>query len=664
MNINDTWVVKMRAGKFYKPVTITRVRDRLEMKFPYSKELLADIKMMEGARWHGFDSPPRKLWTVADSDRNRFTIAYLSGQNPYAPYDGPLIEAQTRRQVYTHQLDQFRHKITRRYAVIGSEMGTGKTLAAIEAMEWFLQNLGFDDQLWIGPRSALYSVQLEFEKWKSIVRPQFYTYEGLRKLVDQWPSGKPAPRVVIFDEASRLKNPTSQRSQAARHLADAMRREYNRECAIVLMTGTPAPNNPGDWWNLCEVAQPGFIREPNLNKFKERLAIIEMRDGLTGAYPHLVSWRDSEKKCHKCGQPEEDESHSDYNVALGEGFGHPFKPSVNEVAHLYKRMSGLVMAKFKKDCLDLPEKQYQIRRLKPSQAILNAARLVQAKAPTTIAGLTLLRELSDGFQYTEVESGTVVCPVCRGDRTQEDHYDKNDPDNYPSPQEIAKGYRLIEKMDDFGHPIDEFDAGLALDMAVRVVACRCCSGTGEIVSYSRDTKQVPCPKEDELKSILDEYSEVGRVVVYGGFTGSVERCVQIAQKCNWSFIRVDGRGWHSDIEGDTLQLLRLFQYAQDRFPRVAFIGQPGAAGMGLNLTASPVICYYSNDFNAESRIQSEDRIHRPGMDKNRGATIIDLVHLPTDEWVLNNLKKKRQLQAMSLGQLKEALEETQEVRLT
>ena len=45
-----------------------------------------------------------------------------------------------------------------------------------------------------------------------------------------------------------------------------------------------------------------------------------------------------------------------------------------------------------------------------------------------------------------------------------------------------------------------------------------------------------------------------------------------------------------------------------------------------------------------------------GMDTNRGATIIDLIHLPTDDYVLANLQKKRELQDISLGQIVEAIE--------
>jgi ATP-dependent DNA helicase len=34
--------------------------------------------------------------------------------------------------------------------------------------------------------------------------------------------------------------------------------------------------------------------------------------------------------------------------------------------------------------------------------------------------------------------------------------------------------------------------------------------------------------------------------------------------------------------------------------------------MGLNLTAAHTVIYLSNDFSLKTRLQSEDRVHRPG----------------------------------------------------
>jgi len=127
-------------------------------------------------------------------------------------------------------------------------------------------------------------------------------------------------------------------------------------------------------------------------------------------------------------------------------------------------------------------------------------------------------------------------------------------------------------------------------------------------------------------------------------------------KQKWEVIRLDGRGWQATFGGNPQGFVKAFQEMQDSHPRIVFVGNPGSAGTGLTLTASPAIVFYSNDFNADSRIQAEDRIHRMGMDINRGAKIIDLIHLPTDEYVLTNLQNKRKLQDMSLGLVQEALE--------
>jgi hypothetical protein len=51
----------LAAGKSVVNVQITDVGNRLELQFPYNAALLAEIKMMKGAKWHGFETPPRKI---------------------------------------------------------------------------------------------------------------------------------------------------------------------------------------------------------------------------------------------------------------------------------------------------------------------------------------------------------------------------------------------------------------------------------------------------------------------------------------------------------------------------------------------------------------------------------------------------------------------------
>lgn len=674
----DSYNIKIRIGNHRFPITVKIDGDKLRLAFPYyagyMDKILPEIKTMGGARW----DPKLRRWSVDNSQRNMFALQYLSEKNPYKPYDEPLIEFKPRRGeiIMSHQIEMAAFEITRRWCICAFEMGSGKTLATIEAMEYLSSLLKHDDWWWVAPKSALYSVKLEFDRWRicdlcgkpekaiefagkrieahvndhmftsgRCCVPKFFTYEALRKLMDEWPEGKAPPHGVVFDESSRTKNPTAQRSQASLTLANKMRSAYGRDAAVFLLSGSPAPKSPLDWWMQCEIACPGFLREGDINKLKNRLAVVEQRESITGGvYPHLVCYRDNPNRC-ECGQLQESAVH---DLAAG---GHTFKSCGDEVSHLHKRMNGLVMVKFKKDCLDLPEKQYRLIELKAPAEMLRAAALINAKSPTAIQALTLLRELSDGFQYKEIEYGEQVCPICKGSQTMDEVYNALHPDETLDVLSIEYGRRVLYS--DFGEPeiTDE-----PVQIAHRKIACGCCSGTGSIAKVIREAQEVHTPKEDLLKDLLDEHDDVGRFVVYGGFTGSIDKIVKAVKREGWEYIRVDGRGWESSLRGyHPVRMLDGFQNDK-KIDRLCFIGQPSSAGMGLNLTASPSTFYYSNDFNAESRIQSEDRIHRPGMDANRGATIIDAVVLPSDLLVLNNLKRKKRLQDLTLGQMREEIE--------
>ena len=54
------------------------------------------------------------------------------------------------------------------------------------------------------------------------------------------------------------------------HLIDAMDEEHDKYWAV-LMTGTPSPHSPADWWNQIEVLEPGFIAETNTSIYKKVL---------------------------------------------------------------------------------------------------------------------------------------------------------------------------------------------------------------------------------------------------------------------------------------------------------------------------------------------------------------------------------------------------------
>lgn len=638
-------IIKVRVGNYRMPITLIYEGKRIFVKFGFNRTLISEVKTMEGARWHGFEEPnPRKIWSIANSQRNHFQLEYLQELNPYAPYDVPLLEVSSDRPLYDHQLEMKAYGLTYHYVVLACEMGTGKTLAALEVAE----ESGIHDQdIWyVGPIAGIRAVDLELLKWGSGVFPKMMTYDKLVTVMGNWEDGQPAPKFIILDESSKVKNPQAQRSQAAKKLVDAVRDEHDREGYALLMSGTPSPKSPVDWWHQCEIACPGFIKEGTQGKFRARMSIIEQRESVTGGmYPHHVAWLDDDNKCAICGEFEDHTNHDS---------NHEFEPSKNEVAYLAERLKGLVLVKLKKDCTDLPEIQYEIITIKSTPEILRTAKLIARTSKRAAQTLTLLRELSDGFQYKEVSDGTETCPACHGDCEVETFVPK-------------EGVNLdeIRGFDEAGFPVLPQELSPDLFDFTKSI-CDFCGGAGTVPKYHRAVEYVGTPKDEAFINELDMHEDIGRYIVWGGFTATVDRLIEIAHRYGWTTLKVDGRGYAGISPlGEILaatELLTAMDQSHPRFnellevyPKLCFVGHPKAGGMALTLTASPTELFYSNDFDGEARMQAEARFHRLGMDINRGATVKDLIHLKTDLLVLENLKKKKKLQALSMGDIQGAL---------
>ncbi len=644
---------KLRAGKYMIPATLEYTDKFIYIRFKFNRILLNEIRAMSGAHWCGFDKPPKKVWRILNNVRNHFNLLFLKGENPFYQYQQPLddtieeIRKSIKRPLYDHQIEMVAQILKRHYAIIAGEMGTGKTLAAIEAAE--RAGIKSSEIMYVGPKSGVMAVRREFRKWECQLHPIWLTYEGLTKAIREGLYKDHVPRFVIYDESSRIKNPNAQRSMAAFDLAERVRNKWMKDGYVVLMSGTPAPRVPTDWWYNAEVACPGYIKEGDIHKFKARMCVIENRESVTGGvYPHIVAWLDDPNKCKDCGKYKNDPVHNEV-AAITQGLKyHDFAPSKNEVEYLYQRLKGLVLVKFKKDCLDLPEKRYEIIQIKPTVSMLQMARMITKTSSRTIEALTLLRELSDGFQYKETKTGTKVCELCQGLGRQ-----------------VSPDVPCDSDIGSIAFP-KGIDGDVSSEGQGNTNICDRCGGSGKVPQYERTTEEVSTPKDKVLVDILESHEEVGRLIVWCGFTGTVDRVCNLCHSNGWSTLRVDGRGYRThDVLGNTIDpqiyLSAMdgsdpnFKQLLEDHPKLCFVGHPKAGGMALTLTASPTTLYYSNDFNGEARMQSEDRFHRAGMDANRGATIIDLIHLPSDRLVLDNLIKKKKLQSLTMGELAEAI---------
>ena len=600
------------------------------LKSPYS--LKDEIKAMRGSRWHGYEEEnPQKIWSVEDCQRNRFQLSFLMGEDAYAWFDRPLVRHEYARPLKDHQKDLSDAGLTYHYHIFAAEMGTGKTLSAQEVIE----RSGVDWWFWAGPKTSLPNIQREFRKWHfpfDRFNVEFFTYEGLTRWVDEWKPGMPVPAGLVCDESSRCKNSGSQRSRACQALADMIREKFGLEKGFVIeMSGTPSPKSPVDWWSQCEIAWPGFLREGSQKAMEERMAFMVQQTFDAGTFKRRIGWKDDERKCVECGETREEGPH-ELDGLVDPADYHEFKPSKNEVAYLHKRLQGLVTIKHKKDCLDLPDKRYRKILCKPAASTLRVAEAIVESAPNAVTGMTLLRELSDGFQYREVQDGMTRCRHC-SDGTVREWIDPREPDrSYPGvqllPAEVVA--RLIEQS----------------------VPCPVCGGAREVPKLVRTTREVPCPKEAAMKMLLDENEETGRLVVFAGFTGSVDRVVNLCLKEKWNVVRCD-QGTFQVLTHDKQSVTEepLDYWADMNHPRVAFCANPESGGMSLTLVEARTAVYWSNSWKPEYRVQSEDRIHRIGMDLNKGCLIVDLIHLPSDERVLDVIRENRKLELMTMGEL-------------
>ena len=79
------------------------------------------------------------------------------------------------------------------------------------------------------------------------------------------------------------------------------------------------------------------------------------------------------------------------------------------------------------------------------------------------------------------------------------------------------------------------------------------------------------------------------------------------------------------------------------------MGNPQAGGYGITLTQANTVIYYSNGYDLEKRLQSEDRAHRIGQKKS--VTYVDFIAEKTvDEKIVKALRKKIDIASEILGE--------------
>ena len=149
-------------------------------------------------------------------------------------------------------------------------------------------------------------------------------------------------------------------------------------------------------------------------------------------------------------------------------------------------------------------------------------------------------------------------------------------------------------------------------------------------------------RANELMDILSEME--GKAIIWAHYQYDITSIIK-------EIVKVYGPGSVVDYYGLTPQDERdpnRKKFQSD--PKCRFlVGTPSTGGYGLTLTAANTVIYYSNGYDLEKRLQSEDRAHRIGQKKN--VTYVDIIAEDTvDEKIVKALRDKINVASQVLGE--------------
>jgi len=165
---------------------------------------------------------------------------------------------------------------------------------------------------------------------------------------------------------------------------------------------------------------------------------------------------------------------------------------------------------------------------------------------------------------------------------------------------------------------------------------------GYLVSDDGETIELANNRIKVMMEVIEEMT--GKVIIWSRFRHDIK-------KIKSELFKAYGSGSVVTYYGDTTQedrdsAIHNFQTnPETRF----FVSNAQTGGRGITLTAASNVIYYSNDFNLESRKQSEDRCHRIG--QHKPVLYVDLVCPNTvDVHIVKSLVEKDKIANKTLGE--------------
>lgn len=376
---------------------------------------------------------------------------------------------------------------------------------------------------------------------------------------------------IAIDESQRVKNPDAIRTK---ELLKRRRRFPIRR----IMSGTPVTRAPFDVFAQYYFLDPTILRTDSYVAFKSEYA-----DMLPEDHYLVKKVRGGEGWKKKDGTPKK---RIPQIIARDEN-NQPIYRNLEKLQRLIAPHSFRVL---KKDCLDLPDKIYDVLPFELTARQRQMYNQMERTKRAEIADLinsVVVAGRRDGLSREEallVSRELIV---------------QNKLSAMAKLQQITCGYLKLED--------------------------------GEVLRMFK--KVMDNPRNQVLMESVNDVDD-GGIIFWAPHRDKIDQIVECLR---------EGYGAEQIVRYDGAVPQKLRMEAVDNFESGAarfFVGNPASGGTGLTLNAGKTVYYYSSDFNLENRLQSEDRNHRIGQD--RGVRYFDLSAVDTIDQLIaesNQLKK-------------------------
>jgi SNF2 family DNA or RNA helicase len=166
--------------------------------------------------------------------------------------------------------------------------------------------------------------------------------------------------------------------------------------------------------------------------------------------------------------------------------------------------------------------------------------------------------------------------------------------------------------------------------------------SGHLKTDDGDMVTFPSKRMEALQEVLEEHD--GKAIIWSRFRYDIQSIVEMLNK---TFGEGCAAAYYGDTSDDERQRI-VSDFQNPNHPLRFFVSNKTGA-YGITLTEANLVVYYANDFDLETRIQSEDRAHRIG--QRNPVTYVDLItERSIDEKIVEALRNKIDLGAKVLGE--------------